>query len=107
MAETENVPLDWTSLSDWQRKVANTVNQILRGKLNSGNRTVTLTAGAGSTAVTEALCSVRSMVALMPTTANAAAALGTTYIAAADGSFTVTHANNAQTDRTFAYSVIG
>jgi hypothetical protein len=47
---------------------------------------------------------------LMPTTANAAAEIGagTAYISArTKRSFTITHANNSQSDRTFGYVVIG
>ena len=46
----------------------------------------------------------------MPTTANASAeqGAGTMFVGPrAKQSFTITHANNAQTDRTFAYSVLG
>jgi hypothetical protein len=46
----------------------------------------------------------------MPTTANAAAELGngTLHVSArAKGSFTLTHANNAQPDRSFDYAMIG
>jgi hypothetical protein len=39
----------------------------------------------------------------MPMTANAAAALATTYIVPAKGQFVITHANNAQADKTFRY----
>lgn len=66
--------------------------------------TVTLTASATTTTVTDKSITSESVIALMPTTANAAAALGTTYVSArSKGSFTLTHANNAQTDRTFGW----
>lgn len=43
---------------------------------------------------------------LSPRTANAAAALGTSYITAVgQGTFTITHANNAQADKTFGWGV--
>jgi hypothetical protein len=47
---------------------------------------------------------------LSPQTANAAAALATTYVQAADitkQQFVITHANNAQTDKTFGWVVLG
>jgi hypothetical protein len=48
------------------------------------------------------------VILLSPTTANAAAALATTYVSAVtQGSFTLTHANNAQTDKTFGYVALG
>jgi len=48
----------------------------------------------------------------MPTTANASAELGSgTWIVPEatilNGSFVITHANNAQADRTFRYAIIG
>jgi hypothetical protein len=47
-------------------------------------------------------------VLLMPKTANAAAALASTYVTAtAPGTFTLTHANTASTDRTFGYVNVG
>jgi len=49
-----------------------------------------------------------SVILIMPTTANAATALATTYFnALKPGQCVVNHANNAQTDRTFRYTVIG
>jgi hypothetical protein len=44
----------------------------------------------------------------MPTTANAAAELATMFVSSrGKQTFTITHANNGQTDRTFKYVVIG
>ena len=46
----------------------------------------------------------------MPKTANASAEQGngTIFISArANGSFTITHANNSQTDRQYGYIIIG
>jgi hypothetical protein len=48
------------------------------------------------------------VVLIVPKTANAAAALSTTFISAVNnGSFTVTHAASSQTDRTFGYECRG
>ena len=71
---------------------------------------VTLTANAASTAVKDFRVGSDSVITLMPTTSNAAAAIGTTYVSAIDpltNTFTLTHANNAQTDKTFKYEVTG
>ena len=73
---------------------------------------VTLTALAASTAVTDIRVSPQSVILWHPRTANAAAELaaGTMYITdanMANGSFTITHANAASTDRSFRYAVIG
>lgn len=94
-----------------RRKLAQAVNQALSGKLNAVNE-VTLTAGAASTTFTDDRLSVNSFIGLMPRTANAAAELGngTLYIADAgrlSGSAVITHANNAQTDRTYTVLIIG
>jgi hypothetical protein len=72
------------------------------GRLSNGGE-VTLTASAGSTTVTRRGVSAGDGVFLMPMTANAAAALATTYIVPAKGQFVITHANNAQADKTFRY----
>jgi hypothetical protein len=89
------------------RKFAIAIQAALNGRSNAGG-SVTLTASAGSTTVSAPNCSQQSKVLLFPTTANAAAALATTYISAvARGSFTITHANNAQADKTFFYVCLG
>lgn len=68
---------------------------------------VTLTVSATTTTVTSATCTAASKVFLSPRTANAAAALATTFVTPSVGSFVITHASNTQTDRTFDYVVIG
>jgi hypothetical protein len=83
------------------------INQLVRGRSNCTG-TVTLTASASSTTVTNNYINANSKPMLCPTTANAAAALATTYISAvAAGSFTITHANNAQVDKTFYWLGLG
>jgi hypothetical protein len=91
------------------RRVNTTINRIIDGRTENYGQ-VTLTAGATSTTVATSGLAVseNSVIALSPRTANAAAALATTYVSAvANGSFTLTHANNAQTDRTFDFAWIG
>lgn len=86
------------------------IRQLAMGRSNATG-TVTLTANAATTTVEAEHCTVGSIVNLtMPQTANAAAAIATTYIAPATvtrGQFIITHANNAQTDRTFGWEVRG
>jgi hypothetical protein len=85
------------------------VNGVLDGKLNSTG-SFTCTASAASTSVTDYRAGLDSVILLMPTTANAAAEIGagTIFISARNKqSFTVTHANNSQTDRSFGYVIIG
>lgn len=98
------------SLKEKNQDVINqAVAQLQQGRDNATG-TVTLTAGAASTVVKAPNCSPSSGVFLFPQTANAAAAVATTYIPASavgKGQFTITHANNAQVDKIFFYRVSG
>lgn len=88
-------------------KFAIAIQQLYAGRSNA-NGVCTLAAGATSTVVTAPNCAAGSSVFLFQKTANAAAALATTYVSAVgQQTFTLTHANNAQTDRTFFYVCIG
>lgn len=88
-------------------RIVGAVRQLMEGRSNATGA-VTLTAAATTTAVTAVSCAAGSTVLLQPTTANAAAALATTYIGTvANGSFTITHANNAQTDRSYRWFCVG
>lgn len=81
------------------------LNETRRGKLNNGGE-VTLTANAATTTLSDDLITTNSVILLQPTTANAAAALATTYFSTpTQGSVTINHANNAQSDKTFKYTV--
>jgi hypothetical protein len=91
------------------RQISQVVNNVLDGKLNSTG-SFTCTASAATTAVTDFRAGKDSIILLMPQTANAATEVGngTIHVSTrAKQSFTVTHANNAQTDRTFGYLIIG
>lgn len=85
------------------------VRQLVEGRQNSVGD-ATLTAGATSTFVRFENCSKDCRVLLFPQTANAAAALATTYVTRANttqGGFTITHASAGSTDRTFSFLCIG
>ena len=87
------------------RDISEVVNNILDGNTNNKG-SVTLTASA----VADLRAGPESVVVLMPTTANASAEVGagTIYVSArAKQTFTLTHANNGQTDRTYKYAIIG
>lgn len=91
------------------KKLVRAIGELAAGRSNATG-TMTLAASAASTTVTDQNCAAGSVVIPIPTTLHAAAELGngTMYLSAtANGSFTFTHANNAQTDRTFAYSIAG
>lgn len=92
-----------------ERQTALVINQVLDGKLNCVG-TFTATAGAATTAISDFRCGLDSVILLMPITANAALEIGngTIYVSAtAKQSFTVNHANNSQSDRSFRYILIG
>lgn len=90
-------------------KLVDGIRDLFAGRSNAVGE-LTLTPSATSTVVQAQNCGPTSRVVLTPRTANAAAALGTTYIPEAttvEGQFTVTHSNNAQTDRTYGYAIQG
>ena len=93
------------SVNPSPREISERVNAILLGKVNSTG-TVTLTANTTTTTVNDANAHGSSVPVLVPTTANAAAEAW--YISSrATGSFAITHANAATTDRTFLYVLLG
>lgn len=82
-------------------------NNAISGKLNVVGE-LTLAPSAATTMLSDPLITRASCVSLMPLTANAAAALSTLYFDPTDsGAVIMRHANNAQTDRTFRYIVMG
>jgi hypothetical protein len=90
-------------------KIVRAVRELFEGRSNAVG-SFTLASGAASTTVAAQNCGAGSTVLFAPTSAHAAAeiAAGGMYVSAvANGSFTVTHANNAQTDRTFLYAAFG
>lgn len=91
----------------WLSKIASVLNGVLSGKLNNTG-VITLTANAATTTFTDSRIGANSVIGLMPTTANAAAALATTYFNTfANGSCVINHANNAQADKTFSFTITG
>ena len=99
------------------RKVILAIQQLAAGRSNATGL-VTLAASTTTTTVSPAdpvhagaqTVAPQSAVFLFPKTAHAAAELaaGGCYISAVGKqTFTVTHANNAQTDRTFFYLAVG
>ena len=106
---TDILPAQWYDINDFLRKVVLAVNNILRGKTNNTG-SVTLTASSATTTLTDIRIGINSVILLQPTTANASAEIGAGTIYFADpgnGSVVINHANNAQTDRTFKFAIIG
>jgi hypothetical protein len=90
-------------------KIVMALRQLTEGRSNATG-IMTLASSAGSTTVTAPNCAAGSAVFLFPATANAAAALASTYVKTSDvskGQFVITHANNLQTDRTFFFVCLG
>lgn len=94
------------------------IKNLMHGRSNNAFA-VTLTANSATTTVTLSSGSLGqdSLIFFMPQTANAATEFGagSMYVSArsvqtggtSTSTFTITHANNAQTDRTFGYIVVG
>lgn len=90
-----------------RERLASAVNALIAGKLDAVG-TFTLTANDATTTVSDNKFESNQVVIWAPTTANAAGAMTNLYLSARDrGSFTLTHANTATTDRTFLYVRLG
>lgn len=92
-------------------QIVRAIRDLFMGRSNAMGE-VTLAAGAATTTVTAVNCGEQSVIHLTPRTANAAAEIGngTLYIPVSTtlpGQFTINHANNAQEDRSFGYSING
>jgi len=88
-------------------RICRGIRDLFTGRSNAAG-SFALTASATTTTVTAPNCGADSEIFLQAKTAHAAAEVGngTIYISAvAQGQFTVTHASNSQTDRTFAYRI--
>jgi hypothetical protein len=91
------------------RRMVSAIRSMAEGR-SLAVSSVTLAANAATTTVTFQNCSQNAQVFLSPRTANASAEVGagTIYVSSvSNGSFVLTHANNAQTDRTFGFAVFG
>lgn len=82
------------------------IEKIVRAIANTGGK-VTLRTGQTTTVVPHNKVNPNSVINLTPQTANAAAAMNTTYVVAQSGQFVITHANTNTTDRTYGYSING
>lgn len=70
--------------------------------------TVTLTPSATTTTVTDDRVSINTCPVLTPATSTAAATIATVWVSTVtSGSFTITHASTAATDKTFKYALLG
>jgi len=117
MAQSEfpDVPDYFPDHPSLLRQLILVVKNIMAGRTNNVNA-VTLTAGAATTTVQVPIGNLgqNTLIFFMPQTANAATEFGagTMYVSSRDltlnpPTFTITHVNNAQTDRTFGYVFVG
>ncbi len=95
-----------SQLMAWSRDVVRVVNRVVAGKLNV-NVVVTLTPNTGSTVVRDERISARSAFHFDPRTPHAATVAGSIWTEPADGSVTIHHAADANTDKTFVMTVMG
>ena len=84
------------------------LQSVLNGKLNNTDR-FTLAASTTFTTVSDPNVTVASVVLIVPESSTAAVAVGAgvVYLTSGVGSFVVTHNSTADTDRNFAYAVLG
>jgi hypothetical protein len=90
-------------------KFAIAIQQLANGRSNATG-VVTLATGATTTTVSNVNCAAGSTVHLTATTADAAAALATTFVPPATVSkqqFVINHASSSLADRTFFYVCLG
>lgn len=110
-APDDFLTFDEPGVKRFTRAIATVVNRALAGKINAIGE-ITLTANAATTVLTDPRLTTGSLIKFDPMTANAATELcgATMYVLTANrrnGEFTITHANNSQTDRAFKYLIIG
>jgi len=75
---TPIVPINQRDWYGWLQQIAR-LNQALMGKINPLT-TISFNQSAGTTTLTDSRLGVNSLVALMPITANAASAAGSSFI---------------------------
>jgi hypothetical protein len=91
------------------QRIVQAIRDLFAGRSNAVG-TVTLRANEATTVVTALNVGASSRVFLMPTTANGSAEFGNGTIrisSVGSGTFTITHANNANADKTFFYVCLG
>ena len=98
------LPVKFNTQDEAIRRIVQAINVNVDGQIG----TITLTASVATSTLTDDRITHNSVLLLMPTTAIASTeqGAGTIYIGTSvNGSATITHANNAQTDRTFKYLI--
>lgn len=92
--------------ANWASRIADGLNTAIRKINNMAD--ITLTAGAGSTVMTDARLSAFSVLAFMPLTANAAAVQASIWVdTQGNGHATIHHTNSGTTDKDFRVLIGG
>ena len=99
------VPVDWSGdQAHLDRQQSQAINRLIDGKSNAKG-SITLTANQATTTLIDRRIGSDSHISFTATTANAATERATMYVSArGKQTATITHANNAQSDRTFTYA---
>lgn len=102
---------DFVGVNSMMRRLWEALFRLRQGKMECVNE-ITLTANSATTVFKDLRISIQSCLHFDPRTLNAATELGngTLYVLDANrakGQITITHANNAQVDRTYFLSIIG
>lgn len=101
------IPRTWNGVEEMLRRVVDKILEVQRGKTNNVFEVTLAVAPATTTTLNSELVSPDSEITLAPKTANAAAALATTYYTLVAGTVTFNHASSASADRTFGVTIVG
>jgi len=89
------------------REISEVTNGVLNGKTNNTGSVTLNVASATTTTIYDERIGFNSVILLMPTTANAASVLSTTYIGTTNkGNAVIAHTANTITDKIYKYIVI-
>ena len=102
------VPLTSSAEATHRQQIASRVNAILSGQIDATLQ-VNLAPSVAVTVISDGRISVQTCAVAAPLTAHAAAevAAGGLWWVPTAGTLTIHHANNAQTDRSFMFALIG
>jgi len=91
-----------------EREISEVTNNILNGKTNNTGTVTLNVSSATTTTISDERIGFNSVILLMPTTANAASSLTNVYVSArTQGTATLTHSANTNTDKTYSYIIVG
>ena len=98
--------LNW--LGGTPREISEVVNNLVEGKSNNTGEVTLAVASATTTTIYDERIGYNSVMLLMPTTANAASVLSTTYIGTTNkGNAVITHTANTVANKTYRYIIVG